>query len=246
MTIRFSDALRTHLAGSGSLAKALTGGFVRFFSGSQPATPVASIPAGNSPLLDITLGGNSHTAGVQGAAAISTAGMANGTVVNSITLAGAGVSIPSVTLGSDPAANAVLLANAINSGNDARITALASGNSVVVSEARGYIGKLNGANVVVASVSASFGASNAPANGLTWALDGTAGELAKLAAEAWQGTAGAAGSAGWFRVYGPLGANDPMFVDGSVGTAGTDLVMLPTTSIVSGSTNTLPSASLTL
>jgi hypothetical protein len=86
------------------------------------------------------------------------------------------------------------------------------------------------------------------ADGETWFPDGVAGGLTfsrssvyamKLAAQPWKLVKSAAGTAGWFRLVGPvedpggLSYSHPR-IDGSVGVSGTDLVLQSTNFIPGG------------
>ena len=86
-------------------------------------------------------------------------------------------------------------------------------------------------------------------NGLEFG-DAASGAISKAAAETWQDTGIAAGTAGWFRLCAnptDAGADSTSLprIDGSVGTSGADLNM-SSTSVVVGSTYTIDSFTLTM
>ncbi|MEX2600442.1 MAG: hypothetical protein WD355_02260 [Balneolaceae bacterium] len=76
------------------------------------------------------------------------------------------------------------------------------------------------------------------------------GVLSKAAAETWQGTAAASGTAGWFRLFlktdSPSGASTTLVrVDGSVAVSGGDL-NISNTSITSGAVQTITEFDITM
>lgn len=96
---------------------------------------------------------------------------------------------------------------------------------------------------LLATISLSGGAT-----GLSYA-NAASGAIAKNAAENWTGTAGATGTAGWFRCYqdGDVPANaSTVFArfDGAIGTSGAELNM-SNTSITSGAVQTVSSFTYT-
>jgi hypothetical protein len=108
---------------------------------------------------------------------------------------------------------------------------------------------VSGTLLLEISESAGTFAHAAFANGLEFG-DAASGAISKAAAETWQDTGIASGTAGWFRLCanptdaGAASTSLPR-IDGSVGTSGADLNM-SSTSIVSGSTYTIDTFTLTL
>lgn len=77
-----------------------------------------------------------------------------------------------------------------------------------------------------------------------------AGVIAKAVAEAWEGTAGATGTAGWFRLFllaesPDAGSTTLARMDGAIGTSGGELNM-SSTAVVSGAVQTITSFNVTL
>lgn len=255
MTIRYSAGLRNYVAAVGNVANALSGGFMRVFSGAQPASPDTSI-SGQTALLDITISGGNFAAGNPSTATITLTAVASGASINSITVHGVTVPIGSaVTAGASDTTStmAATLAAAINAnGTDRRFNAAAVGNVVTLTETRNFYGALSGYAVglnVTGSITyttTAFTAGNDSSNGLVWTPDGNTGEIAKPSGANWVGTSYASGNAGWFRIFGRQGAGDTLFLDGSIGTAGADLIMLPSVTIVQGATNSINAATITL
>lgn len=90
--------------------------------------------------------------------------------------------------------------------------------------------------------------SGAATNGLGF-NSAASGAASKADAETWQGEGLASGTAAWFRFYANTvvtgASTTAVRFDGTVGTSGADLI-LTSTSIVSGATTTIDSATFTL
>ena len=108
---------------------------------------------------------------------------------------------------------------------------------------------VSGTLLLEISVDAGTFAHGAFANGLEFGA-AASGAISKCAAETWQGTGLAAGTAGWFRLCAnPTddGSSSTTLsrIDGTVGTSGADLNMTNTT-ITAGATYTIDAFTLTL
>ena len=108
---------------------------------------------------------------------------------------------------------------------------------------------VSGTLLLSITVGSGVWAAAAFGNGLEFENDPLAGEIEKNS-EVWSGLGLANGTAGWFRFYANsedagLGSTILPRIDGSIGTAGSDLVMA-STAIVTGRTYTVDTFKLTL
>ncbi|GAA5785654.1 hypothetical protein [Chitiniphilus shinanonensis] len=253
---RYSTHLRNFVLGGGSYKAALTNAEIRIYSGAQPASADAA-PTGT--LLAVITGA-------------SAARVAETPAVGSVTLAGAGGQLDSLTIDgaavltgpvpytTDLASTAALVARRINE----RLTATeywatAAGAVVSIHTLPGTGAALNG-KVVTATGSGGLTATTANlaggadgSGGLLWGAP-VGGVLDKLPSQVWSGLALASGNAGWFRICG--GASDdhstnpahPLVfrVDGAIGVGTGELPMAGSTWITEGGQQTIGAAPLTL
>ncbi len=255
MTVRFSTGVRNMLAQNLGLAAIFNRGSLAVYSGSQPANADA---AKTGTLLSL------YTAS---SGALTQETRATGTIV--ITAA-AGGSINTVTVGTfniipdgavsavtgDTAATASALADAIN--RNGIFTASVSGSTVTISAKYGVGASWNGLalTATLTTVTATYGGGTvaggvAPVNGLIFGQP-SAGVIAKLSTQVWSASGIAAGTAGWFRLYGSeadagaIVSGAPYYprIDGSVAVSGGDLA-LATITIAVAAPSTIDVFSLT-
>lgn len=253
MTLRLSTALRNHVLAGGSIKDTLSGGKILIYSGAQPASADAA-PTGTL-LATITANSSAHTAEVQATGTltlIGSAGSVDGVTVNSVPVLDAAVAYDtSLTV------TAAAVAAAINnSASNPEYTATSSGAVITIKAKRGSGAGANGfviaptLTTLTSSVTAFAGGVTA-VNGLKFGV-AAAGVLPKLAAQTWSGTAGASGTAGWFRFVGAVAdsglidtAEAEIRLDGSVSTSGAQLNMSSTT-VTAAATQTIASFPITL
>lgn len=253
MTLRLSSGLRNHLLNGGSLKNALSGGKLLIYSGSQPTTADAA-PTGTL-LCTITDNSAAHTQEVRAIGTVTLSGSSGSITactVNSLTVLG-----EVVPFNTDLATTAADLAEAINEYPSVpKIKASASGAVVTLSAPQGVGAGANGwvvdstcVTLVGTDVNMSGGVT--AVNGLKFDK-GASGAMDKLDSQTWSGVAGTSGTAGWFRLQGPVadsGALDStesqIRLDGAISTSGSQLNM-SSTSITASATQTITSFPLTL
>lgn len=254
MTLRFSSGLRNFVSQRGSLKRALQGGKILVYSGSQPTTADAA-PSGTL-LCTFTNGSAAHTSEVQATGSITLTGGASGSV-NTLTVDGHDILGGAVAYNTSLNQTAADIATAINNNvTNPGYTASASGAVVTITALPGS-GTAPNTHVVTASLTTitatyvDMAGGVASANGLKLGT-ASAGVISKDASQAWTGLAVATGAAGWFRFVGPVadsGAADAdesqIRVDGAISTSGAQLNMTSTT-ITTGSTQTISSFAFTL
>lgn len=253
MTLRLSSGLRNHLLNGGSMKQAFSGGKLKIYSGSQPATADAA-PTGTL-LCTITDTNGTHTQEVRATGTITLSG-ASGSVT-AVTVNGLTVLGETIAFTTDLATTAAALAEAINEYPSVpKISASASGAVVTLTAPQGAGSTANGwvvdstcTTLVGTDVNMSGGVNSA--NGLKFDK-GAAGVMDKLDSQTWSGVAVATGTAGWFRLEGPVadsGALDStesqIRMDGAISTSGAQLNM-SSTSITSSATQTITSFPITL
>lgn len=254
MTLRISTAFRNFMAKNGSIARALNGGAIDVYSGSQPATADAAVTG--TLLCTFTKSGGSLTNEVIATGTVTLTGGASGSVdtvtVNSVNIIPQGA----VAFNTSLTQTATDLAAAINSSpSSPEYTATSSGAVVTISANPGT-GTGPNTFVVTATLTtitasyANMSGGVASANGLSFGAP-SSGTFSKLATETWSGTAVATGTAGYFRFRASVadaGSLDSsalyIRMDGACATSGSELNM-STTSITSGAVQTINSFSVT-
>lgn len=254
MALRFSKALRNFFLTNGSVKDALQNGVIEVYSGAQPTT--ADDAVSGTLLVTFTKAGGAFTAETLSSGTVTLTGGASGSI-NTITVNGINV-IPQGAVAFNTSLNqtATDLAAAINAGlSSPEYTAAAVGAVVTIKALPGTgVGPntfvVAGTLTTITATYAAFSGGIAPVNGLTMGA-AAAGIIAKTAAEVWQGTAVATGTAGWFRYKGSVtdaGATDStetfLRMDGNIATSGANLNM-SNTSIVSAAVQTLSTFQLT-
>ncbi len=251
MSIQQSTGLRNHLQQGGSFRSAFQGGKLSIYSGAQPANADAA-PSGTL-LVTITDGAGAHTPEVQATGTITIAGT-SGTITG-ITLGGVQILGATVTWASSNDNTAALIAEQINKFHGHKIVTASAAGAVVTLKARlGFGASINGMVVTstesggdIAATDVNMGSGVAgvnSANGLNFD-DVVAGLLVKRTGQTWSGVGAADGTAGWFRLRGPIADNDSADsagsftrLDGNIATSGGDM-NASTTTLASGATHTI-------
>jgi hypothetical protein len=259
MALRISTGLRDFMLERGSLKRALNGGKLKIYSGSQPTSP-DDVPNGTL-LLTVSLASGAITNEVlsQGSVTLNTG--TTFTTFDSLTVDGINIMSAVVAWDTDLDTSLQAVVDNINdnvstpdyiasynAGSDKiTITALpgtgTSPNTFVVASASTG-GDATWTDVNMGSETAGVAA----VNGLDFG-DAASGQLVKGSA-VWSGVAGATGTAGWFRFEGSVDDDDSssttlLRLDGNIGTTGADLNVSSTT-ITSGATTTIDSFNVTL
>lgn len=246
MALRTSTGLRQAVAGAYGWRQALANGRLKIFSGTQPAT--ADTAASGTLLATFTLAGGTFTAEVRSQASLTLSGgsgwLDTVTVGGAIPILGAAVSYTS-----DLTTTAAAVAAQINSYRSTPdFTAESSGDTVTIYAPWGLGASADGLTIATTETtlgvsinggsSSAFGGSGSPSagttaiNGLNWQVP-VAGVLSKEST-VWQATAGATGTAGYFRFEADSdddqGASTTFRrLDGSIATSGADLNLSSTT-----------------
>lgn len=253
MTIQFSPDLDKFVATKGSLLEALSGGVLCYYDSPQPSDP-SQAPSGNL-IAMFTPGGAAFTPAVRGSGTITVSAAPAGSTVDSLAIGGKQVLPAAVSSTGDTSALASAVAAAIFTACLALgLDVSASGPVITLTELPGREGEHKALAVVAAATNATVqttdidtGSAGAKsANGLTWAPGTVAGDITIAAGQSWQAVAQSTATAMSFRCYGSKGPGDSVYVDGSIGTSGADLLMVPSAGIVAGATQTLNSAILHL
>lgn len=248
MTLRYSTAASNYILQHGSLKKALQGGKILIYSGSQPAS-ADSAPTGTL-LCTITSSSGAHTAEVLATGTVTLTGGAAGSIdtvtVNSVNILTNGA-VPFNTSLTQTAAD---LAAAINlSESFPEYTATSSGAVVTITAARGSGASPNGfvVSATLTTITASYGnmAGGVTAvNGLQFG-SAAARTLSKKTGQVWSGVNTASGTAGWYRFVGAVAdsgvadsSETEIREDGAIATSGAQLNMNNTT-LASGATTTI-------
>lgn len=253
MTLRLSSGLRNYLENVGSFKNAFSGGKLKIYTGAQPATADAA-PTGTL-LATITDASAAHTQEVRASGTITLSGSAGSITactVNALTVLG-----ETVAFATDLTTTAANLAEAINEYPSVpKITASSSGAVVTVYAPQGVGAGANG--WVVDSTCTTLIGTDVNMSGGVTAVNGlkfdkaTAGVMDKLDSQTWSGVAASTGTAGWFRLEGPVadsGALDStesqVRLDGAISTSGAQLNM-SSTSITAAATQTITAFPITL
>lgn len=253
MTLRLSAGARNHICGKGSLKNAFQGGKLKIYSGSQPATADAA-PTGTL-LCTITDASGAHTQEVRASGTVTLSGSSGS--ITACTVNGLTVLGETVAFNTDLATTATDLAEAINEYNSVpKIEASASGAVVTLKAPPGVGAGANG--WVVDSTTATLTGTDVNMSAGVTAVNGlkfdkaAAGIMDKLDSQTWSGVAANSGTAGWFRLEGPVadsGALDTLEaqirIDGAISTSGAQLNM-SSTSITAAATQTITSFPITL
>lgn len=258
MTLRYSTGLRNHLANGGSFKKAFQNGRIEIYTGSQPASADAAVTG--TLLVTVTNNNGAHTAEVLATATLTLNSGAGGSL-DTLTLDGVSLIAAAVPYNTSLTQTAADIATAINDHETyLDVSATSSGAVVTITATRGAGATANGlvlakTETTIASTAVNMGSGVAgvtPVNGLKYG-SAAAGTIAKLAAQTWEGTNVATGTAGWYRLYGSVadaGALDAAEAvireDGAISTSGQQLNFAGSTSFTSGAKTTLNTWSRTV
>lgn len=254
MSLKFSKGILNFVAQNGSWKRALQGGKLHFYTGTQPSTPETA-PSGTL-LCTFTDASGSHTAETLASGTVTLTGGASGSV-DSITVDGVEILPAAVSYDTSLTVTAAAVATAINKGlSTPEYTATSSGAVITISAVRGTgagpntFAVVSGATTITTSDANMSGGVSA-VNGLKFG-SASGGVISKDSDQTWTGTAVASGTAGWFRYVGSVtdsGTTDStesqFRIDGSIATSGSDINMSPT-SITSGATQTVSTFAITL
>jgi len=254
MALRISTALRNFIDRDGSLKRALYGGVLKIYSGSQPSS--ADAAATGTLLASITIGSGTLTNEVRATGSVELTGGASGSV-DALTVDGVSIIDNAVPFNTSLAQTASDLADEINSSmSTPDYTASASGAVVTIKAAPGTGAGPNTFAVVtttttITKTDTNFSGGVTQVNGLKLG-DVSAGVLNKVSGDTWSGVAVASGTAGWFRFYASEaddGSADTtaskLRLDGAISTSGAQINMGSTT-VTSGSTQTVSDFPITL
>ncbi|MDP2323535.1 MAG: hypothetical protein Q8N51_05840 [Gammaproteobacteria bacterium] len=250
MTIRLSTGARNGCAGSSGLAGMFNCGYMKVFSGSQPANPDLSETGTN--LGIITQASGALTKETRATATLTVTG-GSGTLtsvtVGTLEICPDLASAPVVWTTSNEV-TALLIAAAINRNGVAEARVATNVITLRLRPGRG-VTTLAVAAAGITCTGSSFAGGVLPVNGLILGSP-VAGVIAKLPSQVWSfvGINGPV-TAGWFRLYGsddPEGATGAILyprIDGSIATSGGDL-NLSNISIATGSANTIDTFQFTM
>lgn len=257
MSVQQSTGLRNHLQQSGSFRSAFQGGKLSIYSGAQPANADAA-PTGTL-LVTITDGAGAHTAEVQATGTITITGTSG--TITSITLGGVEILGAVVTWATSNDNTASLIAAQINKFHGHKIVTASAATNVVTLKARlGYGASINNMDLVTTESGGDIAGADvdlgdavlgvSSVNGLNFD-DVVSGLLAKRTGQTWSGTGLADGTAGWFRLRGPISDDDSADsagaftrLDGNIAVSGADM-NASTTTLASGATHTISTFSPT-
>ena len=254
MALRLSPLLLNYSASNGSVRRALNGGKIKLYTGSQPANPTLA-PTGTL-LVTITQNSGAHTAEVRATGTVTLTGGASGTVDTITVNSGANLLPAAVPFNTSLTQTAADVASAINryQGPDSYYTATSSGAIITLQADFGAGATVNTRAVACSSTTITNSTANL-ASGVT-ALNGLRLGFANNATfnaqssiiapgDIWSGVVATGGSAGWFRYSGPTAdadgvdsTNSLVRLDGSIATSGGDLNLANTT-LVLGATQTV-------
>lgn len=251
MAVRLSTYSRNFILNWGSLKQLLSGGEVRVFSGSQPAS--ADDAETGTLLVTLTASSGARTAETRATGTVVLTGTSGD--VTGITLAGYEILGSTISFDTSLTITAALVAAAINKyARKLQVEATSSGATITIYAPRGagvWAGTIattvSGGDLGKTDTAVGTAVTGVnSANGLLFNA-AAAGSLAKDSAQTWSGVAGASGVAGWFRVVGAPtdpGTADSGYIypriDGNVATSGANL-NLTSTNITATATQTASS-----
>jgi hypothetical protein len=265
MSVRISTEFRNKFAEGFGLRESLRDGRLYLYTGSQPAS-ADDAPTGTL-LATFTLSDGTYTAPTQATFLVTLSGSAGS--VDTLTLGGSAFNLLGGAISVTPgvqATSADLIAAAINgTQNPWNATAVATSADVITVSMAAWLGAMvNGLTIahtettttvaINGGSSATVGGTGATAgvtavNGLNFQFPAVAGVLSKEST-AWQATAVATGTAGWFRFVAGGSTvdgvdNSDCRFDGACATSGSDL-NLSSLSIVSAAVQTISTFTLTI
>lgn len=258
MPLRMSPGLQNFIAVNGSWKDFLDEGSIEIYTGTQPAT--ADLAVTGTLLATITSSAGARTNEIRAQGTVTLATGASGSVdtltVNGVEIMGSATAFDTTL--TVTATNIALKINR-NPRNKA-IVASASGAVITLTAQPGQGALPNGwvtASTVttITKTDVNIGTTTSgvsAVNGLKMDYNAAAGVFTKDITQTWSGTAGATGTAGWFRYESSVvdaGSLDSsavfMRMDGNIATSGSNLNMSSTT-ITSGALQTISTFSLTI
>lgn len=266
MALRVSPGLQNFIATQGSWKNFFDQGHVLIYSGSQPATPDLAVTG--TLLATITSSAGTKTNEVKATGVLTISGTTSGTV-ETLTLMGIDILGGAVTHTGDNntmatavalkvnrnPANTLVVASSTGASGVITLTALPGFGTTLNSGALTFTSTTTTTAVTSTTMGSGTGGSVAGVlalNGLKMEGTAVAGVFTKDSTQTWSGSAGATGTAGWFRYVGSIadaGALDSSAVylrlDGSIATSGADMNM-SSTSVTSGALQTLSTFSFTV
>jgi len=264
MTLRHSPALQNFIAQTGSWKGFLDNGSIKIYSGTQPAT--ADLAVTGTLLATITSGAGTKTDEVAATGVITISGTTSGSV-DTLALMGIDILGGAVTHTGSHTTTADAVVLKVNRNPANKLVVATNVLGVITLTARPGLGnELNagtlsstGTTCTVAVTSTTFGSGTGGSvegvtavNALKMDYDAADGVMTKDSTQTWSGTAGATGTAGWFRYLssvvdaGSLDSSDVFLrMDGSIATSGSDLNM-SSTAVTSGALQTLSTFSFTV
>ena len=253
--IKYSTGLVDFLMSKGSWSRAFTGGCIKVRTGSQPDTADKAV-GGGTLLCTYSASGGTLTAEVCPVASVTLTGGTTGSIT-SITIGGyevLGAAVPFNGTLAQTATDVATQINKFNSMGFSGVTAVAVSTKVTITAVQGC-GNITGIIVIThggdfTHSEVNMGTEITGVTQVNGILFGTSSGGILTKSGVWSGSAAATGTAGWFRMYGPIvdgdGASGTLLrMDGTCGTAGSDMDMA-TTSLVSGKTYTIDTGTFTL
>lgn len=254
MTLRYSTGLRNHLAAGGSFKNAFQNGRIEIYTGSQPATPETAVSG--TLLCTVTNSNGAHTAEVQATGTITITGAAGS--IDTCTLDGVSLIAAAVPFNTSVTQTATDLVTAINDHETfLNVKASSSAGVVTITAPRGAGATFNGLDLAttvttLAATPVDMAGGVTAVNGLKFGTEAS-GAIAKLAAQTWEGTNVAGGTAGWYRMYGSVadtGAADATGAaireDGAISTSGQQLNLTGSTTLTAAAKTTINTWSRTV
>lgn len=254
MALRLSPLLLNYANSTGSVRRALTGGRIKIYTGTQPANPTLA-PTGTL-LVTITQNSGAYTAETRSTGTFTLTGGASGNVSVVTVNAGPNLLGATVNFNTSLTQTATDIAAAINNyvGPGSYYTASASGAVITLTADlnRGTTDNTFAIAVTAATITTStsaFAGGVASVAGLRLGFGSNATfntQTSVIATgDVWSGVVATGGTAGWFRFSGPTNdadgvdsTNTLVRLDGSVATSGGDLNLASTT-LVASATQTI-------
>lgn len=254
MTLRYSTAARTFMAGIGSYKDAFNNGRIEIYTGAQPVSADAAVTG--TLLCTLTNNSGARTAEVLSAGSVTLTGGASGSV-NTLTVNGLEIMGAAVSFVTDLSTTAAAIALQINKYHSyAEYMASSAGAVVTITALPGTGTTPNG--FVVASTTTTLTKTDANMAGGVAAVNGlqfgapSAGVIGILPGQVWSGINATSGTAGWYRRYGSVadtGALDSGLIyireDGAIATAGAEW-NLSSTALAASAVTTCNSSNLTV
>lgn len=254
MSLKYSTAARTFMAGVSSYKDAFQNGRIEIYTGPQPATADAAVQG--TLLCTITSSSGALTNEVLSSGTVTLTGGASGSV-NTLTVNGLEIMGAAVLFNGTLTQTAADVAAQINAYHSyAEYTATSSGAVITITALPGSGTAPNGFVVAstvttITKTDVNMAGGVAAVNGLKFGAP-SAGSISKLASQTWSGVNVASGTAGWYRQYGSVadsGAADTNLVyireDGAIATSGAELNM-SSTALVAAATTTISGDTLTI